>query len=140
MNNAAGPEARTRPLWPKLLILALILGFAALAATLLPRGFSDDFTQIGKGGNIVVLVHNHDTSNSMELMNTMNKLRDEYEGRVKFLVADKYSPEGIKFVETYGIDQVALVFFAPDGKRLETLYTQQDEPSLRNNLNRVFHF
>jgi len=139
MGKPADSAPSTRPLWPKLLILALIVGFIAIAASLLPRGFSDDFTQIGKGGNIVVLVHNHDTSNSMELMNTMNKLRDEYEGRVQFLVADKYAPEGMKFVETYAIDAVALVFFAPDGKRLETLYTQQDEASLRNSLDQVFH-
>lgn len=140
MNKPAGSVPSARPLWPKFLILALILGFIAIAASLLPRGFSDDFSQIGKGSNIVVLVHNHDTTNSMELMNTMNKLRDEYEGRVKFMVADKFAPEGIKFVETYAIDTVALVFFAPDGTRLDTLYTQEDEASLRNNLNRVFHF
>lgn len=136
----AGAAPNARRLWPKLLILALILGFAAIATLLLPRGFSDDLSLIGKGGNIVVLVHNHDTTNSMELMITMNKLRDEYDGRVKFLVADKFAPEGIKFVETYAIDSVALVFFAPDGARLDTLYTQQDENSLRHNLNQIFHF
>lgn len=126
--------------WPTLLIVALIAGFIAVAVSLLPRGYSQDFSLIGKGGNVLVLVHDHNVVQSMDAMNAMNDVREEYEGRVTFLVADKYTPEGTKFIETYGVSPVSLVFFAPSGEKLQALYSPQDAASLRKNLNLAFHF
>ncbi len=136
--TADAPKPRSH--MTKVIVLALIAGFICVALLLLPRGFSDDLSQIGKGSNVVVLVHDHETATSQELMNVINKVRDEYEGRVKFLVADKYAPEGKVFLRSYGIDSVALVFFAPDGKRLDTLYMPRADPdALRREFNRVFN-
>jgi thioredoxin-like negative regulator of GroEL len=136
-SKSAHPAPRSR--LTKMIVLGLILGFICVALLLLPRGFSDDLSQIGKGSNVVVLVHDHETATSQELMNVINKVRDEYEGRIQFLVADKYAPEGKVFLQTYGIDSVALVFFAPDGKRLDTLFSPRaDEDGLRRTFNRVF--
>ncbi len=47
--------------------------------------------------------------------------------------------QGKKFTGLYGVDSVAFVFFAPDGKRLNTFYDAQDKESLRKIINTEFH-
>ena len=140
--SAATPKSKT-PLWQKLLTAVVLLGVAAIAVPLLPRGYSDDISLIGKGDNIVVLFHDPFLVNSQESIDAMNPLRDEYEGRVTFVIADKNVETGKKFTQLYGVDEVALVFFAPDGERIHTLYSHQDHQnteSLRKNINRAFRF
>ena len=134
------PPTPKRPSWPKLLTAVVLLGIAAIAVLLLPRPFSQDISLIGKGGNIVVLFHDPFLVTSQENMDTMNTLRDEYDGRVTFIVADKNVAQGEKFTELYGVDSVALVFFAPDGKKINTFYVKQNKESLRKTINREFHF
>jgi len=136
----ATPKSKPRRLWPKLLILILIVGFIAGAIALLPRGYSQDLSLIGKGSNVVVLVHDHNKVASLETMNAMNTLRGDYEGKVNFLVADLFTPRGRKFAETHGIESTALVFFAPNGEKLGVFHGQQDAELLRKNLSKEFHF
>ena len=136
----ATPPAPKRPFWPKLLTAVVLLGVAALAISLLPRGYSQDVSMIGKGENIVVLFHDPFFVNSQENMDSANAVRDEYEGRVKFIVVDKNVEQGKAFTKLYGVDSTALVFFAPDGENIQILYTRQDRESLRKNINNVFNF
>ncbi len=136
----ATPPASKRPLWPKLLTAIVLLGVGALAVSLLPRGYSQDISLIGKGDNIVVLFHDPFFVSSQENMDTVNAVRDEYKGRVKFIVADTNVEQGKKFTELYGVDSTALVFFAPGGEKLHILNTRQDRESLRKNINKVFNF
>ena len=128
-----------RPLWPKLLTVVVLLGIAAVAVTLLPRGYSQDITLIGQGGNVVVLYHDSYAVNSQENMIAMNDLRDEYDGRVKFIVADKNVQEGEQFSQKYGINSVALVFFSPAGEKIKVIFDPQNVQSLRHNLDTEFH-
>ncbi|MEO5572893.1 MAG: hypothetical protein ABIR48_00180 [Gammaproteobacteria bacterium] len=90
---------------------------------------------IGKGKSAFVLVHDHNKLASLETMNAMNTLRGEYEGRVNFLVADVFTQEGKGFAEKYDTLFTALIFFAPNGERLKTLYGQQDAATIRETLN-----
>ncbi len=129
-----------RALWPKLLTAVVLLGVAAIAVFFLPRGFSQDISLIGKGNNIVVLFKDLFTVTGQENMDAMSAIRDEYEGRVTFIVADANVAQGQKFTELYGVDSDALVFFAPDGNRIKTFYVTQDKESLRKNINREFNF
>ncbi len=137
--TAATPKSK-RPLWPKLLTAVVLLGVAAIAVWLLPRGYSQDISLIGKGDNIVVLFHDPFLVNSQENMDAMSALRDEYDGRLTFIIADKNLDPGKKFTELYGVDSVALIFFAPNGEMIHTFYSSQDTESLRKNINRAFHF
>ena len=134
------PPTPKRSLWPKLLTAVVLLGFAAIAVLLLPRPFSQDISQIGKGGNIVVLFSDPFAVASQENMDAMNGLRKEYDGRVTFIVADRNVAQGEKFAALYGVDSVALIFFAPNGEKINTIYVKQDKESLRKNINKEFHF
>ena len=138
---ANSPLAK-RPLWPKLLTVIVLLGVAVTFITLLPRGFSQDFSLIGKGDNIVVMVHNPQLVDSGNNMSAISRtLRDEYKGRVTFLVADLFITQGKEFIKTYDIENTtALAFFAPNGEKIKVLYGQQSVESLRKNMDDAFHF
>ena len=144
-NDQAGtssPPSIKRPWWPKLLTVIILLGLAVAFISLLPRGFSQDFSLIGKGENIVVMVHNPHLVASGNNMDTISiTLRDEYKGRVTFLVADLFIAQGKEFIKTYHIeDTTALVFFAPNGEKIKVLYGQQSVASLRKNMDKEFNF
>ena len=137
MNISSKAKPNSRP-WLKLLLILLAIGFAGALISLLPRGYSQDLSLIGKGRDAVVLVHDHNKLASLETMNAMNTLRGEYEGRVNFLVADIFIQEGKGFAEKYDTPFTALVFFASNGERLETLYGQQNAETIRQTLNQQF--
>ncbi len=141
-DDTVRPPSTKRPLWPKLLTVIVLLGVAVAFIALLPRGFSQDFSLIGKGENIVVMVHNPHLVASGNNMDTISiTLRDEYKGRVTFLVADLFITQGKEFIKTYNIeDTTALVFFAPNGEKIKVLYGQQSVASLRKNMDKEFNF
>ena len=134
--STAKPNTRR---WLPLAIALLVAGFIALAVSLLPSGYSQDFSLIGKGGNVMVLVHDHNVVQSMATMDAMNAVRDENEGRVKFLVADRYVVEGAQFAQAHGMRSVGLIFFAPSGDTIHITDTTQDAESLRKNINKAFN-
>lgn len=142
--SPATPTAKTKnkasPLWSKVLTVVVLLGVAVVAISLLPRGYSQDISLIGKGGKVVVLFVEPFTVDGQENMDTMNVLRDEYDGRVKFVVADKKVDQGKKFAAIYDIDSTAFVFFAPNGEKINTLYGGQKADALRDNINKTFNF
>ncbi len=139
--DTATPLTAKRPIWTKLLTVIILLGVAIIFITLLPRGFSHDFTQIGKGENIVVMVHNPhlvDSGNNMGVISAT--LREEYKGRVTFLVADLFVQDGVEFIKKYEIDNAtALVLFSPSGEKIKVVYGQQSIEAMRKIITEGFH-
>ena len=123
----------------KVIIALVILGVLWLAVSNLPRGYSRDLTQIGKGKNVVVQVHDHNLVGSIDLMETLNKVRPEYAATVEFVVADLLTQEGQAFATQHNVSSVTLIFFAPDGTRRGAIQGAQDPNSLRNSLNQAFN-
>lgn len=138
MNNPTATPPRKSP-FTKVIITAFVLGLAGLIVWNLPRGYSNDLTQIGSGTNIVVQVHDHDLVNSAGLMENLNKIRHEYKGVIEFVIADLKIAEGQAFATAHNVDAVTLVFFAPDGSQLGTAQGVQDLDTLRNTLNQAFN-
>lgn len=114
-----------------LVTLAIIAALIALAATLLPRGFSDDVSRIGQGRPAVVLVHDKESVLSFELMTLLGNVRGDYEDRVEFLAVDTATERGQDFMRRQRVDEGALVLFAADGDRAAVLGTVRDEAALR---------
>lgn len=140
--NETGQASKStkRPLWTTMLTAVVLIGVTVVFIWLLPKGFSHDFSLIGKGGNIVVMVHHSqyvDSGNNMSVVSRV--LRDEYQGRVTFLVADLLTAEGQQFIKAHQIaDSTALVFFAPNGEQIKVLYGEHSEESLRKHINDAF--
>lgn len=138
MNNTAATTHKKSP-FTKLIVAAFVLGLMALAVWNLPRGYSNDLTQIGNGKNIVVQVHDHDLVNSSELMDSLNNIRNEYKGIIEFVVADLKIAEGEAFATAQNVEAVTLVYFAPDGTRLGIVQGVPDLDTLRGTLNQAFN-
>lgn len=138
MENNTAPPVKKSPIG-KVIIAIFILGMLWLVVANLPRGYSRDLSQIGKGKNVVVQVHDHNLVGSIDLMESLNTLRPEYAGSVEFVVADLLTPAGQAFASTHNVSAVTLVFFAPDGTQRGTVQGVQELSSLRNSLNEAFN-
>lgn len=137
MNNAS---PKKKNIWPKLITFLFILLTIVIAVSLLPRGFSQDLSGIGQGTNALVLVHDGNILQSADTMVAMNAVRDDFEERVAFIVADINTPEGKRFADRHGFGPAALAFFAANGDRLQLLYSEQSRESLRQHLNTTFTY
>ena len=137
--NSKNPDTK-RSIWPKLITITLILLIAIVAASLLPRGFSEDTSLIGKGTNALALIHDNNILQSGETMVAMNEVRDEYAERLEFIVVDIKTPAGKVFTDRYSLQPAALVFFSANGEILQTQYAPQTGESLRQELNRIFQY
>jgi thioredoxin-like negative regulator of GroEL len=104
----------------------------------LPRGYSADLSQIGKGKNIVVYVHDHYLVDSTRLMENLDKLRADYAGVVEFVVADLQVAEGQTFAKAHNAGATTLLFFSPDGSPLGSVQGMQEVGTLRDTLNQIF--
>jgi hypothetical protein len=121
-----------------LMTIAVIVVLLGIAVYMLPKGFNDDLAMIGRGSNVVVLIQNKGAQQSMDLVNLLNDVRDDYEGKVIFLIADSDTPEGKAFAQQQQLDSSVLVFFAPDGTRLNVIDNKTDERGLRTALDNTF--
>ena len=138
MENNTAPPVKKSPV-VKVIVAIFILGMLWLVVANLPRGYSRDLSQIGKGKNVVVQVHDHNLVGSIDLMESLNTLRPEYAGSVEFVVADLLTPEGRAFAATHNVSAVTLVFFAPDGTQRGGVKGVQELNVLRNSLNEAFN-
>jgi predicted polyphosphate/ATP-dependent NAD kinase len=121
-----------------LITIAATIAVLAFLITRLPQGFSDDLSRIGRGANIVVLVHSKSTVRSQNLMSLLNQVRPDYAGKVEWLVADIETESGKAFVREQQLNDSILVFFGPDGTRRGLLEGAVDENGLRMALDTAF--
>lgn len=129
---------RSRPHWIKLLFLVLLAGIVGLAIWNLPRGYSTDLSRIGQGGNVVVQVHDHGLVSSTTLMESLNKVRHDYEGVIEFVVADLQIPAGRAFAQTHHAEAATLLLFAPNGTSLGVVQGAHEPVVLRKILDQVY--
>ncbi len=135
-DNSVSPRARSR--WIKPLFLVLLAGIVGLAIWNLPRGYSTDLSRIGQGGNVVVQVHDHGLVSSTTLMESLNKVRHDYEGVIEFVVADLQIPAGRAFAQTHNAEAATLLLFAPDGTRLGVVQGAHEPVVLRRILDQIY--
>ncbi|MDX9740620.1 MAG: hypothetical protein RBT81_05530 [Gammaproteobacteria bacterium] len=117
-----------------LITVGIVVLALAFAATLLPRGFSDDLSRIGQGRPAVVLVHDKEAVASLELMTMLNELRGDYEDRMEFLATDVATDEGRSFAQSQGVGSSLLVLFDGAGSRVAIIDGIRDPGILRSTL------
>lgn len=122
-----------------LITVGIIVVALAIAATLLPRGFSDDASVIGQGTPAVVLVHNKESMLSLNLMTLMNRVRPDYGNDVNFIVVDIVTDNGRAFLREYQFDDnIRLIFFDGAGVQRDVVPDLADESHLRRLINDAF--
>jgi len=122
----------------KLISFAVIAGFMFMAYSLLPKGFSDDLNQIGQGKNIALLAHDHDSVQSLNLMEAIGEIRSDYLGKIIFVVADDNAVKGQAFIQQQQVGSGDLLLFSPNGKRIRVVQGLSDVNVLREILDNSF--
>lgn len=118
----------------KWIVLGLILVLAVVAVMILPRGYSDDLTRVGKGQPTIVLIREKNAVQSFDLLSVMDSLRDQYAGKVEFLLTDYGTTETAVFMETYKASKVTLVMLDAGGKLVKILYAPQTVDSVKQEI------
>jgi len=133
MLNAQSGSAVSR----RLVTLAIIGAALAAGVLWLPKGFSGDTSKIGQGVPVAVLTHDRNTVYSQEVMDLMNKVRNDYAGRFEFVVVDLGSEKDRPFLQQQRLSSASLLLFGPDGRRLGAVDNATEEHALRAALDRV---
>ena len=133
--NSQHPENQSGALKIKWVVALLAVLMVATVVMNLPRGFSDDLTRIGKGKAAVVLVRDKNATQSFDLMDELNGLRDKFSGKAEFLLTDFDTPEGRAFVTANDAGRLAVVVFDARGNKVNILYPPQTADSLQQAIN-----
>lgn len=131
---AASPHARKI----KWAVIAFFLAVAAIVVMNLPRGFSDDLSRIGKGKAAIVLVRDKNLTQSFDLMNVLDSVRDQYAGKVEFLLTDFDTSQGRAFIEANKAARATLVLFDANGNLVKVLSAPQTAESVQQEIAAAF--
>ena len=132
--EAQSPASARKIKWA---VFGLLVLLVAIVVMNLPRGFSDDLSRIGQGKAAVVLVRDKNAVESMGLMNLLDGIRDQYAGRVEFLLADYDTPEGRAFIAANHAAPVTLVLFDAGGKQVKILAAPQTAANLQKEITNI---
>jgi hypothetical protein len=125
----------------RLFTIFLIVGVSSFIWSQLPGGgYSTDLTKIGTGRPALVLAHDSNYVGGMEVMYLMNEIRDDYSGRVDFLVAHLGMPDGREFARHHGARDGVVLLFSGDGRNVSFLPKPQSIDELRLALDEAFDF
>ena len=109
-------QPRMKKMIQVLIVLLALLALAWVLLRMLPPGFDTDLTQIGGGERAVVLVHDHNFVESVELMEALDGVRQRQPEAMLYLVADLNTPRGQRFADNHDVDAVTLVLFDARGR------------------------
>jgi len=107
---------QTGALKNKLLVIVLIIvSLVATVVFLFPPTYKTDLSTIGQGKPAIVIVYDANDGNSFKLVEHFNAIREKYEPRIEFFIADPNVPEGKKFERTHSANTSTALFFAAEG-------------------------
>jgi len=107
-----------------------IASIVALAVVNLPKGFDMDLAKIGNGKPAVVFVYDSNLAISGMQTGEMNSIRDKFDDRVLFLIADVGRPMASEWMRQNQARAPDLLFFDAEGN----LQHRQPAPLLAGEL------
>ena len=122
----------------------MVKAIAVTAAALVALGYllvvgvgkpvSTDLSAIGRGKPVLVLVYENYSPRSSDALSRMQRVMDDYEARLDFVVADLGVPQGRAFASRHKLAGGQALFLKQDGKPLQALNIPMAEPELRSRL------
>lgn len=134
MSGQSTPTASKSSKTKWIVILGILLFIAFAFKFLLPSGYSDDLSRIGKGQAAIVLVRDNQTVQSHDLLAVMDGIRDHYTGKVEFMLIDHNTPQGSGFMATHNAQRTELVLLDAQGNFVKIVRAPQTEESLSQEL------
>lgn len=102
--------------WAFLVVAVFIAGMVIVGVKNLPRGFDMDLDKIGTGKSAIVFVYDNNLSVSGLQTAEMDKIRDRFDDRVHFLVADTGRPQAYQWMAHHQARAADLFFFDAQGE------------------------
>jgi hypothetical protein len=136
--NADSP--RTASKWIKGLLGLTLAGLVgAFILSRLPDGaYSTDLSRIGNGRPAVVLAQDSNYVGGMGVMELMNVVRTEHEGKIEFLVAPLGMTDARAFADQHAAGDGTVLLFAADGRAAGVLHHPRSAAELRAALAQAF--
>jgi hypothetical protein len=114
-------------------LLALVaLGYVVTKGVVKP--ISTDLSVVGQDKPALVLAYENFSPTGGAALDRLRQVRDEYESRLHFVVADLGTPQGRAFANRFGLADGQAVFLKPDGQSLDVTRIPGDEQELRTRL------
>jgi len=98
------------------------------------RPIGTDLSVIGKGKPALVLAYENYSPGGGNALNSLRKIRSDYDARMDFVVADLGTPQGRAFADRYQLLDSQAVFFRQDGQPLRVTGIPNNEQQLREHL------
>ncbi len=118
--------------------LLVLVGFVAMMWAAFPPSYGTDLSLIGQGKPAIVLIFDKENVASMDLMEEFNQIRDDYEGKIEFLVADVGTAVGEQFSSAHNMGSASAVYFMGGGEKVIAFYGPQDRAVLRDSISQAF--
>jgi len=122
----------------KWLAVVFFVVLAAVAVMNLPRGFSDDLSLVGKGKPSIVFIRDKNAVQTFGILEAMNGIRDQYAGKVEFLLTDSNTRPGQAFMAANEAPNVTLVLLDATGKKVKVIFPPQTAESLQQEIDDSF--
>jgi hypothetical protein len=113
---------------------ALLVGGLFIFTKLALKPMDTDLSGIGQGTPALVVAFENYSPAGADALERLNKVRDDYDDRMMFLVADLGTPDGRGFAERFNLPDGVAVFMAPDGTPVRIISIPDNEPALRQRL------
>ena len=111
-------------------ICIVLIGVGFFVILSIGKPISTDLTVIGQGKPALVLAYqNH--SPTGEALNRLREVREDYDSRLDFLVADMGTPEGVRFIKRFQLSDGHAIFLAENGQPIGVVTIPEDEQELR---------
>ncbi len=118
--------------------LLVLVAFVAMMWAAFPPSYGTDLSLIGQGKPAIVLIFDKENVASMDLMEEFNQIRDDYEGKIEFLVADVGTAVGEQFSSAHNMGSASAVYFMGGGEKVIAFYGPQDRAVLRDSISQAF--
>jgi hypothetical protein len=114
--------------------LVALVGLGYLLTKVAWQPIGNDLSVIGKGKPVLVLVYENYSPTGGDALNRLSRVKNDYDSRLDFVVADLGVPEGDAFANRHQMVNGQAMFIKQDGQPLWIRSIPADELALRSQL------
>ena len=114
------------------LVAVMLLGYLLIIGVGKP--ISTDLSVVGQGKPVLVLAYDNFSPTGGDALNRLRQVRNDYDSRLDFVVADLGTPQGRTFANRYQLVDGQAVFLKRDGQPLLVTSIPANERELRRRL------